>query len=116
MRKCTAKPNYKHCTIFDENLVAVHIKKNKLVFDKPAYLGTCILDLSKTLMYDFHYNYRKKKYRAPGGREERAKLIFPDTDSFAYEIETLDFFTKTYVRMYRKNLIQATTQWIIYQE
>ena len=43
-----AKPNFKHCNIFSENLVAIHTKKTKLTFDKPVYLGMCILDLSKT--------------------------------------------------------------------
>ncbi|WAR13728.1 hypothetical protein MAR_003833 [Mya arenaria] len=66
--------------------VAIHMKKTKLVFNKPVYLGMCILDLSKTSMYDFHYNYIKKKY------EERAKLLFSDTDSLAYEVQTEDFY------------------------
>ena len=51
-----AFPNYKSRTIFDENLAAVHMKRTKLVYSKPIYLGMCILDLSKTLMYDFHYS------------------------------------------------------------
>ena len=85
-KKLAAKPNFKHCTIFDENLVAIHMKKTKLVFDKPVNLGMCILDLSKTLMYDSHYNYMKTKYGT------KAKLLFTDTDSLAYEIKTEDFY------------------------
>ena len=81
-----AKPNFKHCNIFDENLVAIHMKKTKLVFNKPVYLGMCILDLSKRLMYDFHYNYIKNKFN------DKATLLFTDTDSLAYEIETEDFY------------------------
>ena len=49
-RKLISKPNYKHRTIFSENLSAVHMKKTKMVFDKPVYLVMCIFDLSKTLM------------------------------------------------------------------
>ena len=52
-QKLAAKPNYDRCTIFDENLIAVHMKKTKLYFNKPVYLGMSILDLSKSLMYDF---------------------------------------------------------------
>ena len=84
--KLSAKPNYKHCNIFSENLVAIHMKNTKLDFDKPVYLGMCILDLSKTLMYDFHYNYIKKKYG------DKAKLLLTDTDSLMYEIQTEDFY------------------------
>ena len=85
-KKLTCKPNYQHHTIFSKNLAAVHMKKVSLKFNKPVYLGMSILDLSKTLMYDFHYNYIKPKYG------ERAKLLFTDTDSLAYEIETKDFY------------------------
>ena len=84
--KLTAKPNFKHCNIFNEDLIAIHMKKTSLTFDKPVYLGMCILDLSKTLMYDFHYNYIKKKYG------DKAKLLFMDTDSLMYEIKTEDFY------------------------
>ena len=60
-QKLAAKPNYDCCTIFDENLIAIHMKKTKLYFNKPVYLGMSILDLSKSLMYHFHYNYIKTK-------------------------------------------------------
>ena len=55
-QKLATKPNYDRCPIFDENLIAVHMKKKKIYFNKPVYLGMSILDLSKSLMYDFHYN------------------------------------------------------------
>jgi len=86
LKKCVAKPNFDHCIVFDENLVAVHMKKTELVFNKPVYLGMSILDLSKTLVYEFHYKYIKKKY---GSKEN---LLFTDTDSVCYEIETEDFY------------------------
>ena len=60
--KLSAKVNFDRCTIFDENLVAVHMRKTTLKYDKPIYLGMSILDLSKTLMYNFHYDYIKNKY------------------------------------------------------
>ena len=84
--KLSAKPNFKHCNIFNKDLIAIHMKKISLKFDKPVYLGMCILDLSKTLMYDFHYSYIKKKYG------DNAKLLFTDTDSLMYEIKTEDFY------------------------
>ena len=61
LKKCVAKPNFDHYTVFDENLAALHMKKTELVFNIPVYLGMCILDLLKTVMYDFHYKYIKKK-------------------------------------------------------
>ena len=87
LKKLTAKPNLKSPPkIFSENLASVHLKKTSLTMNKPVYLGMCILDLSKTIMYDFHYNYIKPKYGA------KAKLLFTDTDSFMYEIQTEDFY------------------------
>ena len=81
-----AKPNYDRRMIFDENLIAVHMKKTKLYFNKPVYLGMLILDLSKSLTYYFHRNYIKTKYG------DKAKLLFTDIDSLANEIKTKDFY------------------------
>ena len=58
-QKLAAKPDYVSCTIFDENLIAVHMERTKLYFNKPVYLGMDIHDLSKSFLYDFHYNYIK---------------------------------------------------------
>ena len=86
LTKLTSKPTYERSKIFNENLVAVHKIKESITLNRPAYLGMCILNLSKTLMYDFHYNYIKKKYG------NKARLLFTDTDSLTYEIETEDVY------------------------
>ena len=83
--KLVAKPSYDHTTRFNEKIVGVHMKKTKIVFDKPIYVGQAILDISKTCMYEFHYEYVKKKW-------PEAKLCFTDTDSLLYRIETEDLF------------------------
>ena len=85
-KKLSAKPNYNSRKIFNENLVSVHMKKTSLTMNKPVYLGMSILDLSKIIMFDFHYKYIKPKYG------NHAKLLFTDTDSFLYEIQTEDFY------------------------
>ena len=85
-KKYVAKPNFQGFNIFGENLMAIHMKKTSLTFNKPVYLGLCILDLSKTIMYEFHYNYIKPKYGS------KANLLYTDTDSLMYEIETEDFY------------------------
>ena len=62
MLRLAARPTYVSHKIFHENLVAVHYIQTKLLMDKPLYVGMCILELSKRLMYDFHYNYILPKY------------------------------------------------------
>ena len=84
--KLTSRPNFDRATIFDKNLIAVHMKKTEVYFNKPVYVGQAILDLSKTLMFDFHYNYIKNKYK------NKAELLFTDTDSLTYQIKTDDFY------------------------
>ena len=87
-QKLAAKPNYDRCTIFDENLIAVHMKKTKLYFNKPAYLDMSILDLSKSLCTTFITTI----LRPSAKYGDKAKLLFTDTDSLAYEIKTKDFY------------------------
>ena len=84
--KFTAKPTYVSSKIFLKNLMAVHKVKETLTLNRTAYVGMCILDLSKMLMYDFHYNYIKKKYNS------RARLLFTNMDSLTYEIEAEDVY------------------------
>ena len=84
--KLTSKPTFVSSKIFNENLMAAHKVKETLTLNRPAYVGMCILDLSKMLMYDFHYNYIKKKYG------NRARLLFTNTDSLTYEIKAEDVY------------------------
>ena len=85
LNKLVKKPTFDKLTEFHENLVAVHMKKTTVKLFKPIYLGMSILDLSKTLMYKFHYDYVKPKWG------DKAELLFTDTDSLCYEIRTEDF-------------------------
>ena len=75
--KHSSKSTYVSSKIFNEILVPVHKIKETLTLNRSAYVGMCILDLSKTLMYDFHYNYITQKYK------DKVKLLFTDrlTDS-----------------------------------
>ena len=78
--------NYHTTKYFSENLMAIEMKKTKVKTNKPIYLGMSILDIIKTLMYWFWYDYIKIKY------QDRAKLCYMDTDSFAIHSKTEDFY------------------------
>ena len=84
--KLVSERNYHTTKHFSENLLAIEIRKTKVVLSKPIYLGQGILDISKTLMYEFWYDYIKPKYG------KKAKLRYMDTDSFIMHIETEDFY------------------------
>ena len=81
-----AKPHFKNMSIFCENLVAIHMAKQKVVYNKPIYVGFCILDIAKTIMYDFLYSYIKPKYG------NNAVLLYTDTDSLILQIFTDNFY------------------------
>ena len=84
--KFTSKQNHIWHKIFDNNLVTIRKNKVLLKLNKPAYIGTCILELSEVLMYEFNYDYNQNKY------DNVSKLLFTDTDSLMYEIKTEDVY------------------------
>ena len=84
--KLVSEPNYHMTKHFSENLIAIEMKKTKIKMNKPIYLGASILDISKTLMYKFWYDYLKPKYN------DKVKLCYMDTDSFIINLETEDFY------------------------
>ena len=86
LTKLTARPSFDSFRIFSEDLAAVNLKKTKLYLNRPIYVGFTILDLSKVLMYQFHYEYMKQKYG------DNAKLLFTNTDSLCYEVKTRDIY------------------------
>ena len=81
-----------HKKCLSKNVVAIQEIKPGLALDKPIYVGFSVLELSKCFTYNFHYNYIKIKYNA--------KLLFTDTDSLVYEIETDDVYENFYKEKY----------------
>ena len=84
--KNVMKPNFKSGVLFGENLKGCEMGKIKVVMNKPVYLGQAILDLSKIIMYEFHYDHMKPKYG------NNLTLCYMDTDSLMYNIKTEDFY------------------------
>ena len=82
--KYTSKPTYVTHKLFNENFAAIHEIKPVLILNKPIYVGFTVLDLSKWLMYDFHYNFIKKNFST--------ELLFTDTDSLSYEIKSENIY------------------------
>ena len=85
-KRLVSEPSYHLHKKFSEHLMTIEMKKTKAKMTKPIYLDMSILDISKTLMYKFWYDYIKPKYG------DRAKLCYTDTDSFVIHIITKDFF------------------------
>ena len=81
-----SKPNYHTTKYFSENLLVIEMKKIKVKMNQPVYLDMSILEISKTLIYEFWLDYIKPKY------QNNAKLCYRDTDSFIIHIKTEDFY------------------------
>ena len=85
--KTVMKPNFKSGVLFGENLMGCEMGGIKVVMNKPVYLGQVILDLSKIVMYEFHYDYIKRKYDS-----DKLQLCYMETDSLVYHKKTKDFY------------------------
>ena len=86
--KYTSRPTCVTHKLFNKDYAAIHEIKQVLVLNKPIYVGFTVLDLSKWLMYDFHYNFIKKNFSA--------ELLFTDTDSLTYEIKSENIYKEFY--------------------
>ena len=84
--KLVSEPNYHTINLISEDLSIIEMKKTKVRMNKPIYLGLSILEISKTLMYEFWYDYMKPKYA------NNVKLCYMDTDSFIINIKTNGFY------------------------
>lgn len=84
--KLTKKPNFLDRVIYDNKLILVNMSHEKIVFSKPVYIGFCILELSKVLFYDLHYNHMYKKYG------NNISIMYMDTDSYVWEIKTENMY------------------------
>uniref|UniRef100_A0A158P533 DNA-directed DNA polymerase n=2 Tax=Tetranychus urticae TaxID=32264 RepID=A0A158P533_TETUR len=82
--KQVRQPMFDQFYILDNNIAIIKLRKFQVVFDKPIYLGFTVLDLSKLHMYKLHYDFFKRKYG------DKLSLIYTDTDSFIYNIQTDD--------------------------
>ena len=84
--KLASEPNYHSTKYISKDLLIMETKKTKVKMNKPIYLGQAILDISKTLMYEFWYEYIKPKYK------DKVKLCYMDTDSFVIYVKTEDLY------------------------
>ena len=86
--KYVSKPTFISQIVFDKNVAAIHEIKPVLTLKNPVYVGFTVLELSKWLMFEFHYNFIKKNVDA--------ELLFTDTDSLAYEIKSENVYEEFY--------------------
>ena len=84
-KRQVAKPEFKRFKIFNDDLTGVHLHVSDLELNKPIFVGFSILDISKMLMYQYHYGYMLPKYPS-------AKVLFSDTDSLCYHVKTENIY------------------------
>ncbi|XP_057300807.1 uncharacterized protein LOC130635490 [Hydractinia symbiolongicarpus] len=84
--KLTMQPNFKSGISFSENRMGIEMGRMGIKMNKPVYIGQAIIDRSKTVMYEFYYDYMQPKYGS------KLRLQYMDTDSFIYHIRTEDFY------------------------
>ena len=84
--KLASEPNCQSTKYISKDLLVMEMRKTEVRMNKPIYLGQAILDLSKTLMYEFWYDYIKPKFG------DKVRLCYMDTDSFVMYIKTEDFY------------------------
>ena len=103
-----SKTKFLRRSIFNENLVAGQLNKTEIYLNKPIYVRFAVLEISKILMCQFHYDYMLSKYG-----NEKCKLLYMDTDSLVYEIECDDIYLDIKNSIHKFDTI---TQKIIYIE
>ena len=103
--KLVSEPNYYTTKYISENLMIIEMKKTQIFMNKPIYLGQAILDISRTRMYEFWYDYIKPK------NQDKAQLCYMDTGSFIIRVKTEDFYilTKILLMMLVNDLLHQNT-------
>jgi len=86
VKRLVAHPTFKSFDIISDDLSLIEMARSKVTLNKPIYTGFCVLELSKWLMYDFHYRHMVAKY------EQNVRLCSTDTDSLCYHVTTPDIY------------------------